>query len=557
MKTMRWLITACVALLAATGVHADTSTTVRQTEYGFVAGADQTGTNGTYAWRGVPYAKPPVGALRWRAPQDPEPWGGERPAREFAAACAQNGGLYGPGANNRYDRTVGTMLGVASGSEDCLYLNIWRPSTAATGLPVMVFVHGGSNVSGYTADPLYDGAALARAANAVVVTVNYRLGIFGFFTLAQLKVGVPAEDGSGNYALLDLIKSLKFVNRNIASFGGDPGNVTLMGQSAGAVNVWSLLTTPATVNAQPKLFHRAVPLSGGLALGTLSAFTSQGTSLLQGRVIDDGLATTTAGANTWINSQTAEQIATYLRSKTVAELLTTLVVRLTPLGIAGSGPIPEGTVLPTNPTSRIAAGNYTHVPLLVGNTRDEGKLFQTSLSPSARIPTSEQAFNIAYDYQPNAAPQISIDQWITSSYLPVTTPVTGYNAKAAAYTQAVFINSLLSLLNTTKTQQNEVWYYRFDWDKEPAPFNDIFGAAHGFDLYFAFGNFGPSLYSNFVASNANLGGRLALSRSMMVALGAFARTGDPNAPSLGLTWPVYPAKMTLNASQTARQLAVE
>jgi para-nitrobenzyl esterase len=547
----------CTTLLAGLPARADNPNVVRQTEYGFVAGLDNTGQTGTYAWKGVPFAKPPVGELRWRAPQEPDAWPGQLATQRFGNACAQYGRLYGPGANNQYDATIGALLGQASGSEDCLYLNIWRPATAAAGLPVMVFVHGGSNITGYTADPLYDGAALARAANAVVVTVNYRLGIFGFLNQAQLKVGVPAEDASGNFALLDIIKSLRFINRNIASFGGDPGNVTLMGQSAGAVNVWALMTTPATVNAQPKLFHRLVPISGGLAIGTLSAFASQGSQLLIWRVIDDGLASNTAGANAWIAARSAQEIAAYLRSKTVAEVLATVVNRLTPLGIGGSGPIPEGTVLPTNPTNRIATGNYTRVPVMAGQTRDEGKLFQTSLSPSARLVTDAQAFDIAFSYQPNAAPQITINQWIAPSYLPVTTPVTGYNAKTAAYTQSVFVSGAVSLLNTLKTQQNEVWYYRFDWDKEPAPFNDIFGAAHGFDLYFSFGNFGPSLYSNFVNSTANLAGRLALSRAMMVSLGAFARTGDPNVASLGLAWPVFPAKMTFNATLTAKQLAVE
>ena len=124
----------------------------------------------------------------------------------------QYGRIYGPGANNRYDATIGTTLNQAVGSEDCLYLNIWRPADAiAATCPVIVFVHGGSNVSGYTADPVYDGAALAKTANAVVVTVNYRLGIFGFLNLAQLKTGTDAQEDSGNFALLDIIKALQFI----------------------------------------------------------------------------------------------------------------------------------------------------------------------------------------------------------------------------------------------------------------------------------------------------------------------------------------------------------
>ena len=129
----------------------------------------------------------------------------------------QYGRIYGPGANNRYDATIGTTLNQTVGSEDCLYLNIWRPADRRGSLPVIVFVHGGSNVSGYTADPVYDGAALAKTANAVVVSVNYRLGIFGFFSSPQLKTGTDADEDSGNFALQDIVKALQFVRRTSPS----------------------------------------------------------------------------------------------------------------------------------------------------------------------------------------------------------------------------------------------------------------------------------------------------------------------------------------------------
>src|SRR4029453_1783003 len=196
---------------------------------------------------------PPKGELPWKAPIDPDGWKQAKVTQHFAPACAQYGRIYGPGANNRYDATIGTTLNQALGDEDCLYLNIWRPATPQGGLPVIVFVHGGSNVSGYTADPVYDGAALARTANVVVVTVNYRLGIFGFLNLPQLKTGNPVED-SGNFALLDILKALQFVNRNIARFGGNPANVTLMGQSAGAIDVYAMLTLPLVGGGRARLF---------------------------------------------------------------------------------------------------------------------------------------------------------------------------------------------------------------------------------------------------------------------------------------------------------------
>ena len=129
---------------------------------------------------------------------------------------------------------------------------------------MIVWVHGGSNITGYAADPVYDGATLARTADAVVISVQYRLGIFGFLDLAALKTGQPEED-SGNFALLDIVKALEFVQGSVAGFGGDPARVTLMGESAGAVNVYALLASPMLAARQPRLFHRVIALSGGIA----------------------------------------------------------------------------------------------------------------------------------------------------------------------------------------------------------------------------------------------------------------------------------------------------
>jgi hypothetical protein len=233
--------------------------------------------------------------------------------QKLGNACVQTGRLYGPGQNNQYDATIGTSIGKTTGAEDCLYLNIWAPSTAAATdkLPVIVFVYGGSNITGYTGDPVYDGAALAKAANAVVVTVNYRLGIMGFLASPQLKTGADANDDSGNYAILDLIKGMKFVNANIAAFGGDPGNVTLMGQSAGAVNIYALMVSPLVANAKPALFQRLVPLSGGVATATTQP--NQVNALLSALLVADGTVADTTAAAAYIAGQSNADLAAYLR----------------------------------------------------------------------------------------------------------------------------------------------------------------------------------------------------------------------------------------------------
>jgi para-nitrobenzyl esterase len=583
---------ACAALAALTFTAcggSDDATpppTQRDTALGVVIGSDDSATTGTYAWKGIPYAKAPVGALRWKAPADIDPWTSPKSTQQFGNACASSSRLYGPGLNNRYDATIGTSFNSTVGSEDCLFLNVWRPATTTEALPVIVFVHGGSNITGYTADPVYDGATLAKTANAVVVTVNYRLGVLGFLNSAQLKTG-NEQDDSGNFALLDLVKSLQFINKNIARFGGDAGNVTLMGQSAGAVNVWALMTMPLVVNASPALVHRLIPISGGIArdvdvppalaaqtggqnrfvqsLEDKSVWATRANALLTNLLVSDGTAANTTAAAAYIATRSATQIADYLRSKSADQLLDTVVTKLAPAGLGGANPIPDGAVLPLNPTTEIKAGRYLKVPVLVGNARDEIKLFPALTFPwlglaPGRLPTLTDpvVFARAFSYDPNAAPAMAVTDWIPAQFLPTTAPYPGFTATTDYINQHWFIpnrDSVIAALQTNAGQK--VWAYRFDWDQEPAPFNEVFGAAHAFDLPFVFGNFGPSLYSNFVNSNANKPGRLALSDAMMRSIGAFALKGDPNDASLGVTWPQWPATLLFNATPTAKTISVQ
>lgn len=554
------------ALLGACGgsggaVEANLS---RSTSYGAIVGNDDTAGTGTYAWKGVPFAKPPVGALRWKAPVEPDSWSGQLATKAFGNACLQNGRIYGPGANNRYDSSIASTLNTPVGSEDCLTLNIWRPAGDSANLPVIVFVYGGSNISGYTADPVYDGAALARVANAVVVTTNYRVGVLGFMNLPQLKTGSSAAEDSGNFALLDIVQALKFVKKNAAAFGGNADNVTLMGQSAGAINTWALLASPLAAG----LFHKAVPISGGISLASnlpagmlptlnpASTYLAQGNGLLAKLLIADGKASDAASASAYIATQTSAQIADYLRAKPGSTILTTLLVN----GLTGSGPIPDGVVVPTNPIAAMAAGSYNKVPVLAGNTADEGKLFAPFLTllggKNGLKITDADRFNLMANFNPDLPTLLTSADILDASYLPVTTPVTGFNAKTALLGSVFMTPSRDNVLNTLITQQpGLVWHYQFNWAQEPAPWNEVYGAAHAFDLPFLFGNFGPSVFSNAVNSTANKPGRLALSAAMMASLGAFARTGNPNNTALGVTWQPWPKKLVLDASLTQASIS--
>jgi para-nitrobenzyl esterase len=537
----------------------------RTTTYGDIVGASDNRKQVLY-WKGVPFAQPPVAELRWKAPVEPEPWRGRLQTTEFGNACLQNGRIYGPGANNTYDETIADTLNTPVGSEDCLTLNIWRPKNGKRNLPVLFFVYGGSNISGYTADPVYDGANLANAANAVVVTANYRVGVLGFLNLPQLQTGSDAASGSGNFALLDIIQALRFVASNIREFGGDPDNVTLMGQSAGAINAWALLTSPAARG----LFHKAIPLSGGISLATnlptgslptlapADAYLAQGNALLHQLLVDDGTVADLASAPAWVTARTPEEIADYLRSKDAGTILTTVLTKLAALGHGGSGPIPDGAVVPTDPIAEIRAGNYARIPIIAGMTRDEGKLFAPFLTlfggPPGMILGDADRFRLMMDFDPDAPTSLTSADILDPFYLPVDKPDTGYDARTALLGRIFMQANRDNVLDAVKSQQSDVWYYQFEWDEEPAPWKEIYGAAHAFDLPFVFGNFGPSLFSNAANSNANRRGREALSRAMIASISAFMHKGDPNNGKLGVHWAPWPAQLVFDASPTQRQI---
>jgi para-nitrobenzyl esterase len=565
MNTRFRLVAAVAALSAAllAGCNNDDDdpvvvpATQRTTTLGVVNGADHSATTGTYAWLGIPYAQPPVGERRWKPPVDATPWTGVRTTQAFGHGCAQGGRYFSPAPNDApYGIATREGFGKPVGDEDCLTLNIWRPSDATAQLPVIVFIYGGSNISGYSADPIYEGQALAKKANAVVVTLNYRVGILGWLDLPQLKTG-DAQADSGNFALLDQMQALKFVKNNIAAFGGDAGNVTVMGQSAGAVNVWGLVTSPLATG----LFHKAVPLSGGVANSSRATAQTYAKALLNALVIADGKATDGPTALAWLATQTDAQVAAWLRAQSSSTLLTVMLAN--PQFGNAPAPIEDGTVIPVNAAATLAAGTYNKVPLLVGNTKDEGTLFAglfgtvTGSGISGFKINDYDRFGLQFNFDPNAPASLAETDVINAAYLPVTATPFGWNALSAYVTNAIFIGPLVPQLNAVATQQpTQLWYYRFDWNEEPVPFNTVYGATHALDLPFLFGNFGTSALS-FAFSTANQPGRVALSGAMMNSLAAFAKTGNPNHASLGVTWPNYPAKLVLDASPTQAQIVVQ
>jgi para-nitrobenzyl esterase len=334
-----FVVISLLALTAGTGptvqaaARQPTAPLVVRTDDGAVRGMVS---GGAREFLGIPYAAPPVGRLLWRPPQPVARWRGIRDATKAGSQCAQ------PGSALLSDPTAST-------SENCLYLNVYTPATAdPQRLPVMLWIHGGGFTGG--AGSLYDGAVLAAREHVIVVTINYRLGIFGFLALPSLdKEGGP--DSSGDYGLMDQQTALRWVQRNAAAFGGNSRDVTIFGQSAGGLSVCDNMASPTAAG----LFVHAIAESGCLMPMPSRQATEQR---------DEALAAS-------LGCPDAATAAGCLRAKPTAELVA--AEGTSPVPSTGWGPVPGNQILPTLPATAFATGHYLHVPLLQGSTADEGR----------------------------------------------------------------------------------------------------------------------------------------------------------------------------------------
>lgn len=504
-------------LLAFTCASAQAAPQV-QTAHGPVEGI---ATASGEAWLGLPYAQPPVGSLRWKAPRLPQPWIAVRKADAYGSPCMQMGSIYGPPpAGKPWGPDNATTFGKPVGSEDCLTLNIWKPAGEGAPLPVIVFIHGGAGIAGYSADPIYDGANLAAGAKAIVVTVNFRLNIFAGFLHASLKDGDPLDD-SGNYGALDLISALRYVHDNIGAFGGDPANVTLMGQSAGAIAVYGLMGLPMAKG----LFHKAIPLSGLIGDSSPKDKGYEYGEKFAARLGEERLLTAPP-----------EEIISLLFNDEDLQ------------GAPGS--FADGTVMPADLKKRYETGDIARMPVLIGGTRDEAKLMAGAFKVT---PTERFAMMLASD--PDAPPKYELSDLVKGWLLP---GLTGFFYDA--YTGAInliFRHFIGASADTMAKHEDQVWVYRFDWNRGPAPWNTLYGSAHAIDLPFVFGNFGQSFF-HMDFSQANRPGREALSQLMMQSIGAFIRSGDPNTPGLPRWKPWSEGEtMVLDATDAAATPHVE
>lgn len=497
--------------------------TLVRTTLGPITGRNEDRSSGTYSWLGIPYAEPPVGDLRWRPPKPHHSWKKTRRAQQYGSGCTQPGRFFSPSPNGPfYDLAVRDGLQQPVGEENCLTLNVFRPSTSKRNLPVVFFIHGGSNVVGYSADPMYDGRELAKRAQAVVVTVNYRLGIFGWLNAQGLGDSDPLST-SGNFGTLDLIEALRFVDQNARQFGGDPANISVMGQSAGAVNVWSLLASPLARG----MIDKAIPLSGGLSTRSVANARAYADRVIQAAQ-SDYPSSGMSGVG-------------LLRSLSADDLVRVLVkhqLDATPAVIA------DGTVIPSDPYAALESGADRDVPVLAGNTLEEGKLFGSSIG--AHKPSDYDRFTLQYLFDPDHPGTLTTSDLLKDQYLPVDKPG-GWNDATAALTESIFTGINRNSLNALARSGNRsLYHYRFDWNQEPAPFDQVYGAVHAIDLPFVFHNFGRNVFS-YAFSRQNQPGRLRLSDLMIASVRDFINTGSPQHRGLGRTWDRWPASLVIDA----------
>jgi para-nitrobenzyl esterase len=333
------------------------SITVR-TSLGRVRGEER---DGVRMWRGIPYAAAPVGGLRFRPPQSIQPWDGVRDATRFAPTAMQSDAF-------RLDQQVN--IPEPRSSEDCLYLNVWAPAEPSGPQPVMVWIHGGGFVEGAGSDDHYDGARLVRNGGVVVVTLNYRLGAFGFLYFAAL---APDYADASNLGLRDQIAALRWVHDNIGAFGGDPDQVTVFGESAGGISIAALMAMPEARG----LFRRAIIQSGGTYARAAQSASEIARELLAELGVSDPRQLRTLPAP---DIQAASE--RYLER--VAAPLSLHV-----------GPVVDGESLPRHPLEAIRAGSAQGVALIAGSNRDEGDLFYPVETPpsSAAYETSRALFS--------------------------------------------------------------------------------------------------------------------------------------------------------------------
>ncbi len=463
---------------------------------GHVGGREK---NGLLLFAGIPFAAPPTGARRFLPPEPVEPWTGTRDATRFGLPAWQASG------------GMGSLLSMAGGTcdEDCLTLNVMTPAADDGGRPVLFWIHGGGFTGGTGATPWYDGQAFAGRHDCVVVTINYRLGALGFLHLAEL--GGDAYRSSGLNGILDQVAALRWVQANIAAFGGDPGNVTIFGESAGGMSVGTLLGLPEAQG----LFHKAIAQSGAshYVLDAADA-TERAEAFLRHANCASVAELIALSPEQVIEAQ--EALTTEIRQSSGMVGLRAAAAKL---GLPFQ-PVLDGHHLTTPPLSAIAGGATATVPLMLGTTVHEWNLFALM----AASPTDEKSAVRRLDRLFDGDGQSAFDTY--QSGRPGASATEVYDA---IYTDLVFRIPSIRLAEThakAAAVGTPTWKYLFT--HESTAFEGRLGACHAIEIPFVFDTLGKAGVDFLLGHD----GPPDLARSMNAAWARFARTGDPNGDGL-------------------------
>ena len=489
---------------------------LRNTQEGLVIGME--GENNTFAWKGIPFAKPPIGELRWKAPQDASAWNGTLEATEFKSACFQGSSMI-----------QGDSEGKWSGNEDCLYLNVWTPQLTEDQLennqkklPVMMWIHGGGNTTGSA--HVYDPSLLVSKHNVVVVTIHYRMGPLGWFRHPALQTpGSTRADISGNYGTLDTIKALEWINKNIKYFGGDPGNITVFGESAGGHNAAALFASPLAEG----LYHKVIVQSGIMSSSSIEAAESY--------LPESGIAPSRSGLEAFNHILVANKSAANLieakkiQDEMTLEEIRTILYEQSPDVLLQSSfdarpkrggmtrVFPDGhVILMGGIEEAFNNSSLRRVPIISGTNKDENKFFNALNRNFVKWGPATGLYKT-----------VGVDEMPLEIIDPEYYDAISFYGSSFWKQRAVDTPARKLILSG----HTDTYAYRFDWD-ELSTINDIdlsklIGAAHALEILFVFGTFDSFIVKNFLFGDDAYPAGKKLSEQIQSYWAEFAYTGNP------------------------------
>ena len=490
--------------------------TLREISEGSIIGLE--GANNTYVWKGIPFAKPPTGELRWKAPQDPSSWTETLETGKFKPGCFQRSTRFGEEGED-----------VWSGSEDCLYLNVWTPqlspeeiSNSSEKLPVMMWIHGGANVVGSA--HVYDPSILVSEHKVIVVTVQYRMGSLGWFRHPALYDSLSSKsDISGNYGTLDNIKALEWINQNIESFGGDPNNVTVFGESAGGHNSAAIFASPLAEG----LFHKVIVQSGIMSASSIGvtesylpetgiASTTSGLEVFNQILLANNMAANLEDAKKLQNSMQADEIRSLFYEQS-SKVLMQSSFDARPKRSGMTRVFPDGhVILKGGIEESFTNGSLSRVPIITGTNKDENKFFNSMNRNFVNWGPATGLYNtVGIEEMPTEI--IDLDYY------------EAINFYGSSFWKQRAVDTPSRKL--VESGHDQTFAYRFDWDElstvNGMDLSKLIGAAHALEILFVFGSFDSYIVKNFLFGEDAYPAGKKLSEQIQSYWAEFAYNGNP------------------------------